>query len=486
MLHRKSIKELHNGLLNKEFTSVELTEHFLDRISKYDVKLNSFITVTTDLALKQARLVDMKIQKGDDIGLLTGIPIAQKDIFCTKDIKTTCCSNMLANFIPPYDATIIKKHHEQNAIMLGKTNMDEFAMGGSNENSFFGACHNPWDEEYVPGGSSGGSAAAVAARLCAGATGTDTGGSIRQPAAFCGISGLKPTYGRISRFGMVAFASSLDQAGPMAASAEDLAAMLQATAGKDDKDMTTANLEVPDYIGKLENSLQGLKIGLPREFFTENLDSGIRKSLDKAIDFFRQQGAEIKEISLPNSQYAVPTYYIVAPCEASSNLARFDGVRYGHRAKDPENLESLYKNSRAEGFGSEVKRRILIGTYALSSGYYDAYYQKAQKIRRIIKEDFMQAFEDVDVIIGPTTPSPAYKIGDMSKDPVKMYLGDIYTIPANLSGLPGLSIPVGFVNKMPVGMQVIGKHFAESLLLNVGHIYQKNTDWHKLVPDNYA
>ncbi|MEE3003336.1 MAG: Asp-tRNA(Asn)/Glu-tRNA(Gln) amidotransferase subunit GatA [Pseudomonadota bacterium] len=486
MLHRKSIRELHNGLVNREFTSVELTQHFLDRISKYDIKLNSFITVTEDIALEQARAVDVKIQKSEEIGLLAGIPIAQKDIFCTKGIKTTCCSKMLENFTPPYDASIIKKHHEQNAVMLGKTNMDEFAMGGSNENSYFGACHNPWNEEFVPGGSSGGSAAAVAARLCVGATGTDTGGSIRQPAAFCGISGLKPTYGRISRFGMVAFASSLDQAGPMAASAEDLAVMLQATAGKDEKDMTTANLEVPDYIGKLENSLQGLKIGLPREFFTENLDSGIRKSIDKAIDFYRQQGAEIKEISLPNSRYAVPTYYIVAPCEASSNLARFDGVRYGHRTKDPENLEALYKNSRAEGFGSEVKRRILIGTYALSSGYYDAYYQKAQKIRRIIKEDFMHAFKDVDVIIGPTTPSPAYKIGDMSKDPVKMYLGDIYTIPANLSGLPGLSIPVGFVKKMPVGMQIIGKHFAESLLLNVGHIYQKNSDWHKLVPDNYA
>jgi aspartyl-tRNA(Asn)/glutamyl-tRNA(Gln) amidotransferase subunit A len=485
MFHRLSIKELHQGYTKGDFTSTEVTEYFLDRIAKYDTKLNSFISVTGEHAIEQAKNADIAIQNGTAKNMLAGIPIAQKDIFCTNGIKTTCCSKILSEFKPPYNATVIEKHNNANAVMIGKTNMDEFAMGGSNENSYFGACHNPWNENAVPGGSSGGSASAVAARLCPGATGTDTGGSIRQPAAFCGISGLKPTYGRVSRYGMIAFASSLDQAGPMAASAEDLAIMLEAMAGKDTKDMTSANLEVPNYLDKIERPVKGLNIGLPKEFFSEKLDSKTRKLLDNAIEVLKEQGANFKEISLPNSGYAVPTYYIIGPCEASSNLARYDGVRYGYRTNNPDNLEELYKNSRAEGFGSEVKRRILIGTYALSSGYYDAFYQKAMKVRKVIKEDFITAFEDVDLILGPTTPSPAYNIGDMSKDPVKMYLGDIFTIPANLAGLPGISVPTGFIDGMPIGMQLIGKHFAESLLLNVAHIYQKNTDWHKKIPANY-
>lgn len=485
MYHTLSLKALHEGLKNKSFTSVELTQYFLDRIARFDDTINSFVSVTNEQALAQAKAADKLIQTGGNITPLTGIPIAQKDIFCTKGIKTTCCSKMLADFIPPYDATVIQRYNQHHAIMLGKTNMDEFAMGGSNENSYFGACRNPWNTDYVPGGSSGGSAAAVAARLCPGATGTDTGGSIRQPASFCGISGLKPTYGRVSRYGMIAFASSLDQGGPMAASAEDLAIMLQTMAGKDTRDMTSMNLEVPNYLSTIDDSIKGKRIGLPTEFFSDQLDPDIRAILEQAIEVLRQQGAIFEEISLPNSVLAVPTYYIIAPCEASSNLARYDGVRYGHRCEQPENLESLYQLSRAEGFGAEVKRRILIGTYALSSGYYDAYYQKAQKIRNIIQEDFAQAFESVDLILGPTTPSPAYAIGSMNKDPVKMYLGDIFTIPANLAGLPGLSIPAGMLGNMPIGMQLIGKHFDEKQLLQVGHIYQQNTDWHQLIPDNY-
>ncbi|MBT4885045.1 MAG: Asp-tRNA(Asn)/Glu-tRNA(Gln) amidotransferase subunit GatA [Legionellales bacterium] len=486
MLHELPLKQLHLGLKNKDFTSKELTEHYLDRIAKHGADLNSFISVTTEHALEQAQAADKIIQKSEQMNMLTGIPIAQKDIFCTKNIKTTCCSKILADFIPPYDATVIKKYQENNAIMIGKTNMDEFAMGGSNENSYFGSCANPWDTTRVPGGSSGGSAAAVAARLCPGATGTDTGGSIRQPASFCGISGLKPTYGRISRYGMIAFASSLDQAGPMAPSAEDLAIMLQAMAGKDSRDMTSANIEVPNYLSTINNSLEGKKVGLPKEFFLDELDDKIRSTIETAIDVLRQQGVEFVEISLPNSVLAVPTYYIIGPCEASSNLARYDGVRYGYRTNNPKNLEALYKDSRAEGFGDEVKRRILIGTYALSSGYYDAYYQKAQKIRKIIKEDFDKAFEKVDLILGPTTPSYAYKKGAMTTDPVKMYLGDIFTIPANLAGLPGMSIPVGFNNNMPIGMQLIGKAFAEPEMLNMAHIYQQNTAWHTQIPEQYT
>ena len=485
MLHEKSIKELHQGLMNKEFSSHELTEHFLDRIAKYDGKINSYITVTSEQALKEADLADSRISKNENISYLTGIPVAHKDIFCTENVKTTCGSKMLADFKPPYNATVVSKLMEQGAVSLGKTNLDEFAMGGTCENSYYGPSLNPWDLEYVPGGSSGGSAAAMAARLAAISTGTDTGGSIRQPAAFCGITGLKPTYGRISRYGMIAFASSLDQGGPIGASAEDIAIFLEAVAGKDPRDMTSANVEVPNYLASIESPIKGIKIGLPEEFFSAALSPEVAKKTEEAIEVLKAQGAIFKKVSLKNSKYAVPTYYIVAPSEASSNLARYDGIKYGYRTNSSENLESLYNKSRSEAFGVEVKRRILIGTYALSSGYYDAFYQKAQKIRKIIKEDFVNAFEEVDLILGPTTPSPAYKIGSKIDDPVSMYLGDTYTIPANLAGLPGMSMPAGFIDNMPIGVQLIGPAFSESLMLNVGHIYQKNTDWHKMMPENY-
>lgn len=487
MLHNKSIKELHQGLIKKDFSSVELTKHFLGRIAKYDGILNSFVTVLPEIALAAAIKADQKIKTSkEDIGLLTGIPIAQKDIFCTKGIKTTCCSKMLAEFTPPYNATVISRFNDSNSIMLGKTNMDEFAMGGSNENSYFGACKNPWGNNKVPGGSSGGSASAVAARLCPAATGTDTGGSIRQPAAFCGISGIKPTYGRVSRYGMIAFASSLDQAGPMARSAEDLAILMQTMAGQDSHDMTSSKVIVPDYLAAIEKPLSGLKVGLPKEFFSAALDDKIREQIDVAIEVLAKEGVTFVEVSLANSKFAVPTYYIVAPCEASSNLSRYDGIRYGHRTENASNLEELYRKSRAEGFGAEVKRRILIGNYALSSGYYDAYYQKAQKIRKIIKQDFQNAFEEVDVILGPTAPSTAYNIGEKVDDPVSMYLGDIFTIPANLAGLPAVSIPTGFIDKMPIGLQLIGNSFSEDKLLNIAHIYQKNTSWHMQTPNKFV
>lgn len=486
MLHTKSIKELHQGLITKEFSSHELTQHFLDRIAQYDGKINSYITVTSEQALNAADVADSKISKNENISYLTGIPVAHKDIFCTKNIKTTCGSKMLSDFKPPYDATVISKLIEKDAISLGKTNLDEFAMGGTCENSYYGPSMNPWNLEYVPGGSSGGSAAAVAARLAPIATGTDTGGSIRQPAAFCGVTGLKPTYGRISRYGMIAFASSLDQGGPIGRSAEDIAIFLEAVSGKDPRDMTSANIDVPNYLASIENPIKGVRIGLPEEFFSESLSPEIAKKTEEVIAVLKEQGAIFKKISLKNSKYAVPTYYIVAPSEASSNLARYDGIKYGYRTKNSDNLESLYNRSRSEAFGVEVKRRILIGTYALSSGYYDAFYQKAQKIRQIIKEDFVTAFEEVDLILGPTTPSAAYKLGSKINDPVSMYLGDIYTIPANLAGLPGISMPAGFIDNMPIGVQLIGPAFSESLMLNVGHIYQKNTDWHTMVPKDYT
>ena len=409
------------------------------------------------------------------------MPYAHKDIFCTKGVKTSAGSKMLDSFISPYDATVTKKLNNENMVMLGKTNMDEFAMGSSNENSYFGPVQNPWDISKVPGGSSGGSAAAVAARLSPFATGTDTGGSIRQPASLCGITGLKPTYGRISRYGMIAYASSLDQAGPMTQSAEDAAIILNAMAGFDKHDSTSANKSVPDYTQCLENSINGLKIGLPKEYFSEGLDSDVEKIVMQSIKEYESMGAVVKEVSLPNSIHAIPAYYIVAPCECSSNLSRFDGVRYGFRCKDPKDLNDLYLRSRSEGFGEEVKRRIMIGAYALSAGYYDAYYQKAQKIRRLIKNDFDAAFETVDVIVGPTSPHTAFSLG-ATTDPVKMYLEDIYTIAVNLAGLPGISIPAGFGGNLPIGMQIIGKEFAEAKLLNVAHQYQQVTEWHKSKP----
>lgn len=481
-MHKKTIVELAAGLKAGEFSSVELTGHFLERIERLDGNINAFITITAEQALAEAAAADEKLKAGE-AGPLTGIPIVQKDIFCTQGVKTSCGSRMLDNFISPYDATVVTKLKQAGVVTLGKANMDEFAMGSSNETSFYGNVHNPWDSERVPGGSSGGSAAAVAARMAAAATGTDTGGSIRQPAALCGITGLKPTYGRISRFGMIAFASSLDQAGPMTASAEDAALMLQAMAGFDPRDSTSADHPIPDYSATLNDSLAGLKIGLPKEYFEEGLDQGVRSSIEAALEVYKGLGAEVVEISLPNSAMAVPTYYVVAPAECSSNLSRFDGARFGYRCEDPKDLEDLYKRSRGEGFGAEVKRRIMIGTYALSAGYYDAYYLKAQKTRHLISDDFKQAFEQVDVIMGPATPAPAFKLGEKTDDPVTMYLNDIYTIAANLAGLPGLSMPVQPVNGLPVGLQLIGNYFAEAKLLNVAHKFQQETGWHRLIPE---
>ena len=483
-IHNKTLHELASGLRSKEFSSEELTRSYLQRIEQLDTKTNAFITITTDTALQQAQAADQLLNQGK-AGPLTGIPMAHKDIFCTQGIKTSCGSKMLDNFIAPYNATVIEKCMAAGLVMLGKTNMDEFAMGSSNENSYYGPVHNPWRHNVVPGGSSGGSAAAVAARLAPIASATDTGGSVRQPAALCGITGLKPTYGRVSRWGMIAFASSLDQAGVIAKSAADAALLMQVIAGFDERDSTSAQQPVADYSADLEQNLHGLKIGLPEEYFGAGLDNGIAERIDAAVAEYRQLGAEIKSISLPNAQLAVPAYYVVAPSEASSNLARYDGVRYGYRCDNPKDLLDLYRRSRSEGFGAEVKRRIMIGTYALSAGYYDAYYIKAQKIRRLIRDDFMRAFEEVDVIMGPTTPTPAFAIGANVDDPVTMYLNDIYTVSANLAGLPGISVPVGFVDGLPVGLQILGPHFAEAKLLNIAHRYQQVTDWHTHIPAGF-
>ena len=480
-MFQKTIAELITDLQNKTISSVELTQAYLDRIQAQDKHYNSYITVTPELALEQAAQADNRLAAGS-CDPLTGIPIAQKDIFCTNGVKTSCGSKMLDNFIAPYDATVIEKFNAAGAVMLGKTNMDEFAMGSSNETSFYGTVKNPWNTNTVPGGSSGGSAAAVAAQLAPAATGTDTGGSIRQPAALCNLTGLKPTYGRVSRFGMIAFASSLDQAGPMTKTAEDAAIMLNTMAGFDPKDSTCMDKSVPDYTANLNQDLKGLKIGLPKEFFEKGMDEGVAKVIEEAINTYKKAGAELIEISLPHSELSVPSYYVVAPAEASSNLSRFDGVRYGYRCENPVDLEDMYKRTRGEGFGEEVKRRIMIGTYALSVGFYDAYYLKAQKVRRLISDDFKKAFEQVDVIMGPTAPTTAFNIGEKSDDPVTMYLSDIYTIAVNLAGLPGMSIPAGFTNNMPVGLQLIGNYFDESRLLNVAHQYQQITDWHKQTP----
>jgi aspartyl-tRNA(Asn)/glutamyl-tRNA(Gln) amidotransferase subunit A len=483
-MHNKSLSELRNLLHSKQISSVELANHYLTRLKKFDTRLNSFITITEESALHDAKHADALIadQKAQP---LTGIPLAHKDIFCTAGIKTSCGSKMLDNFIAPYDATVVTRFKDAGMVLLGKTNMDEFAMGSSNENSFYGPVKNPWDEERVPGGSSGGSAAAVAARLTPAATGTDTGGSIRQPAALSGITGIKPTYGRVSRYGMIAYASSLDQGGIFARTAEDCALLLNVMAGFDEKDSTSVDRNVPDYSQALADSIKGLRIGLPKEYFAEGLDTNIAKVIEHAIKEYEKLGAVVQDISLPNNHLSIPAYYIVAPAECSSNLARFDGVRYGHRCENPVNLEDLYKRSRGEGFGAEVKRRIMVGTYALSSGYYDAYYIQAQKIRRLISEDYQQAFKDVDVIMGPTTPSTAFKIGDKVADPISMYLSDIYTISVNLAGLPGISIPAGFVSNLPVGLQITGNYFSEAKLLNIAHQYQLITDWHSQVPKGF-
>ncbi len=478
----KSLKELAQALATKQISSVELSTLFLDRIERLNPDINAFVTVDREKTLAMARAADARIAAGT-AGPLTGIPVAQKDIFCAEGWTTTCGSKMLANFVSPYDATVIRKmHSEAGMVSLGKTNMDEFAMGSSNETSFFGQVKNPWDRSRVPGGSSGGSAAAVAARLAPAATGTDTGGSIRQPAALCNLTGLKPTYGVVSRYGMIAFASSLDQGGPMAASAEDCALLLNTMVGFDERDSTSLNRPVEDYARDLDKPLNGLRIGLPKEFFGEGCDAEVMAAVRAAIAEYEKLGASCVEVSLPNSHLSVPAYYVIAPAEASSNLSRFDGVRYGYRAPEYGNLDDMYMKTRAQGFGAEVKRRILIGAYVLSHGYYDAYYLQAQRIRRLIANDFVEAFKSCDVIMGPTSPSTAFKLGEKAADPVQMYLSDIYTIAVNLAGLPGMSIPCGFVGGLPVGLQLVGNYFAESQLLNVAHRYQQATDWHARRP----
>ena len=479
-MYNQTIAELAKGLQAGTFSSQELTKAYLERIKKHS-DLNCFITVTEAEAMAGAKSADQLISDGK-AGPLTGIPFAHKDIFCTQGIKTSCGSKMLENFQAPYNATVIERFNQAGTVTLGKLNMDEFAMGSSNETSFFGPVKNPWDLSAVPGGSSGGSACAVAARLAVGATGTDTGGSIRQPAAFCGVTGLKPTYGRVSRYGMIAFASSLDQGGPMTRTVEDAALMLQTMAGFDSRDSTSVDKPVPDYSKGLNESLAGLKIGLPKEFFGESLNAEMGQVVDAAIAEYTRLGAEIIEVSMPNINLSIPAYYIVAPAECSANLSRFDGVRYGYRCEAPEDLTDLYIRSRGEGFGAEVKRRILIGTYALSTGYYDAYYLKAQKIRRLISEDFKKALSEVDVLMGPVTPTPAFGLGEKTGDPIEMYLSDMYTIAVNLAGLPALSIPAGFIDHKPVGLQIIGNYFDEARLLNVAHRFQQETDWHQKSP----
>jgi len=483
-MHRKTIAQLRQVLDSRVISCVELVSEYYQRIEKFDDTLNSFISLNKDAALDQARHSDKLIASGQATAL-TGIPIAHKDIFCTQGIKTSCGSKMLDNFIAPYDATVVKKMRDAGVIMLGKTNMDEFAMGSSNENSHYGPVRNPWNIERIPGGSSGGSAAAVAARLVPAATGTDTGGSIRQPAALCGITGIKPTYGRVSRYGMVAFASSLDQAGPMTINAEDAAIMLNAMVGFDKHDSTSVEHSDTDFTADLNRSLQGKKIGLPKEYFSESLDVGTAKAVTNAIKELEKLGAQLVDISLPHTEVATSAYYVIAPAEASSNLARYDGVRYGYRCEDPKDVLDLYQRSRSEAFGEEVKRRILIGTYVLSSGYYDAYYVQAQKVRRLIRNDFVRAFESVDVILTPTTPAPAFSLGSKANDPLAMYLTDVFSPATNLAGLPGLSMPIGFSHDLPVGAQLIGPHFSESTLLNVAHQYQQVTDWHLQTPPHY-
>lgn len=482
-MYDRSITELVRGLRSGEFSSRELTLAFLERIKRYP-EINAYITVTEERALAEAKEADTRIANGEGT-LLTGIPIAHKDIFCTEGVKTSCGSKMLDNFIAPYDATVVAKFKEAGAVMLGKLNMDEFAMGSSNETSYYGAVRNPWDTNRVPGGSSGGSAAAVAARLAVAATGTDTGGSIRQPASHCGITGLKPTYGRVSRYGMIAYASSLDQGGPMARSAHDAAVLLQAMAGFDEKDSTSVDLPVPDYAAGLGADLKGLKIGLPREFFGDGLSREVASVIDAAVNEYRKLGAEVLEVSMPDLNLAIPAYYVIAPAECSANLSRFDGVRFGYRCQNPADLTDLYTRSRGEGFGIEVKRRILMGTYALSAGYYDAYYVKAQKVRRLISDDFKKAFAQVDVLMGPVAPTTAFGIGEKMGDPVEMYLSDIYTIAVNLAGLPAMSVPAGFTSGRPVGLQIIGNYFTEPRLLNIAHQFQRVTDWHQQLPEGF-
>ncbi len=484
-LHTMTLAELTAGLESGEFTSVDVTRSLLDRIATYDAKLNALITVTGDAALAAAAKADADRAAGN-VGMLNGLPVIHKDIFCTRGVKTSCGSKMLDNFISPYDAAIVERMTAAGAVVLGKANMDEFAMGSSNETSFYGPVHNPWDLDCSPGGSSGGSAASVAARFAPAATATDTGGSIRQPAALTNTVGIKPTYGRVSRYGMIAFASSLDQAGTITRTAEDAARVLGVMAGFDERDSTSVDAPVPDYLGEIGESIKGLRVGIVRQHFDEGLDAACAVKVKEAIAVLESLGATTVEVDLPNIDLSVPTYYVVAPAECSSNLSRFDGVRFGHRAENAEDLFDLYCRSRGEGFGDEVKRRIMTGTYALSAGYYDAYYLKAQQVRQLIADDFRKAFADVDVIAGPTTPTPAFKLGDKVDDPITMYLNDIYTIGANLAGLPAISVPCGFVDELPIGLHLVGTHFAESTLLRCAHQYQQQTDWHTACPEAFA
>jgi aspartyl-tRNA(Asn)/glutamyl-tRNA(Gln) amidotransferase subunit A len=485
MSHLLSLTQLVKGLRGKEYSSVELVRSFLDRIDAHQPTLNAMVTVLREPALVAAQAADQDLAAGRG-GPLTGLPIVHKDLFCTQGVLTTCGSHMLDNFVSPYDATVVAKLKAAGAITVAKANMDEFAMGSSNETSYFGPVRNPWNTDLVPGGSSGGSAVAVAARLIPAATATDTGGSIRQPAALCGVTGIKPTYGRVSRYGMIAFASSLDQGGVITTSAADAALIMREMSGFDPNDSTSVDIPVPDYVAELDAPLAGLKIGLLKEFFDKGLDAENEKRIREALAVYERLGAKLQEVSLPNLPLSVPAYYVVAPAECSSNLARFDGVRFGHRAKDPRDLMDLYKRSRGEGFGAEVKRRIMTGTYVLSAGYYDAYYLKAQKVRQLIADDFKRAFGNVDVLMGPTTPTAAFPLGDKTSDPVTMYLNDIYTIGANLAGLPAMSIPCGFVGGLPVGLQIVGPHFSEGKLLNAAHAFQRETDWHSRVPEPFV
>ena len=486
-IYSLSIKQIHDGIQSGQFSVMEATDAFLDRIERFNPELNAYITVTRDTAKAQAVDIDNRIRKGELSGPMAGVPYALKDLFCSEGVLTTCGSKMLHNFISPYDAHVAEKLKAAGGVLLGKNNMDEFAMGSSNETSAYGVVRNPWDTERVPGGSSGGGAATVAARLAPMVLGSDTGGSIRQPVSFCNITGIKPTYGRISRYGMIAFASSLDQCGPMAPSAEDCAITLNIISGLDARDSTSVDLPVPDYTATLNDSIEGLRIGLPKEFFAEGLNAQVGAVIDRAIKEFEQRGAIIKEVTLPNSHLAVPVYYVVAPAECSSNLSRFDGVRFGYRCEDPKDLKDLYERSRWEGFGAEVKRRIMIGTYALSAGYYDAYYLKAQKIRRLIQQDFAEAFKEVDVMMGPSAPTTAFKLGAKKDDPIAMYLEDLYTIPVSLAGLPGMTFPIGFAaDGLPVGMQLVGNYFQEARMLNIAHQYQQWSDWHQQLPAKFA
>jgi len=476
---RLTAHEAHEKLMKKSLSSLELTQSLYHWIKNVDSKVAAYLTLTEEEAYQQAQWADERIAKGEEVPELTGIPLALKDILCTKSMRTTCGSKILEYFRPPYDATVVRRLRESGAVFLGKVNMDEFAMGSSTENSGFGITRNPWDFNRIPGGSSGGAAAAVAADECIASLGSDTGGSVRQPAACCGVVGLKPTYGRVSRFGLVAFASSLDQIGPITKDVTDCAILMNVISGHDANDSTSVDIEVPDYKRALINDVKGMKLGIPKEYFVEGMDRDVERAVWEAIKLLEQWGASIKEVSLPHTEYAVATYYIICTAEASSNLARYDGVKYGHRARGYDGLIDMYAKTRAEGFGPEVKRRIMLGTYVLSAGYYDAYYRKAQQVRTLIKEDFDRAFEEYDALLTPTSPTPAFMIGEKVKDPLQMYLSDIFTIPVNLAGIPGISIPCGFSGGgLPIGLQIIGKHFDEEKILRVAYTYEQRTDWH--------